>query len=368
MGVEDSFFDLGGHSLIAVRLFATVKREFAVDFPISVLFEAPTIADCAALIAVRRGEGATPALDAGAPASGGAAPKAAATPRFRYLVPLNGSKASAAPLFVVAGMFGNVLNLRHLALPFTESRPVIGIQARGLLGDDAPHEEVAEAASDYLAEIRAMQPQGPYLLAGYSGGGITAYEMARQLRAEGEEVAVLALLDTPLPVRPGLSRRDKALIKLAELRRKGPGYLLEWAANRWAWERSRRAGAPPEAEPSSEVAFNSRAIQSAFLRAVGRYETPVYGGPVTLFRPPLDRHWAVSGGRYVSAEREYVFEDNDWRQYAPKLQVVEVPGDHESMVLAPNVTVLAQELAEVIAEALANRPGVAADDLATAAE
>ena len=360
VGVEDSFFDLGGHSLIAVRLFAAVKREFKVEFPISVLFEAPTIADCAALIAARRGD----------QPSDGAAPDTTqlAARQFSYLVPLNQCKTDAAPLFVVAGMCGNVLNLRHLALPFSDERPVVGIQARGLIGDDAPHEDVAAAAADYIDEVRAMQPEGPYLLAGYSGGGITAYEMAQQLRAAGEEVAVLALLDTPLPVRPSLSRKDKALIKLAELRDKGPGYLVEWARNRWEWERSRRAPQVASGEDTAAgVAFNSLRIQSAFLRAVGSYETQRWDGPMTLFRPPLDRHWKVSDGYWVSTEREYVFEDNDWRQYAPNLQVIEVPGDHVSMVLAPSVTVLAQELREVIATALAE--GTPADiPQATAAE
>jgi thioesterase domain-containing protein/acyl carrier protein len=338
VGVEDSFFDLGGHSLIAVRLFAGIKREFKVEFPISVLFEAPTIAKCAALIAAETGdvtEGAEPAAPA---------------PKFDYLVPLNQSSESrAAPLFVIAGMFGNVLNLRHLALPFSAERRVIGVQARGLIGDTAPHTDVAEAAADYLAEIRRLQPQGPYLLSGYSGGGITAYEMARQLKEAGQTVAVLAMLDTPLPVRPVLTRRDKALIKLAELRRKGPRYVLEWARNRLAWERARRAAAPQDAAGGE---FNNHKIEQAFRTAVGAYETPTWDGPMTLFRPPLDLHWQVSGGRWVSAEREYVYPDNDWHRYAPALQVIEVPGDHVSMVLAPNVTVLAQELREVIAAAL----------------
>ena len=364
VGVEDSFFDLGGHSLIAVRLFAAVKREFKVEFPISVLFEAPTIAKCAALIAAERGDLAQTEV----------ADTAAATPqqRFDHLVPLNQSPQDATPLFVVAGMFGNVLNLRHLALPFSGERAVYGVQARGLIGDAAPHEEVQAAAADYMAEIRALQPQGPYLLAGYSGGGITAYEMAQQLQAAGQEVAVLAMLDTPLPVRPTLSKIDKAHIKLAELRRKGPAYLLEWARNRWAWERARRRG-PQEAGGDGDggASFNSLRIQAAFLRAMERYETPQWDGPMTLFRPPLDRHWAVSAGQYVTAEKEYVYEDNQWRQYAPRLQVIEVPGDHVSMVLAPNVTVLAQELAEVIAAALpidASHDQPADQPQATAAE
>jgi acyl transferase domain-containing protein/thioesterase domain-containing protein/acyl carrier protein len=346
VGIEDSFFDLGGHSLIAVRLFASVKREFQVEFPISVLFEAPTIEKCAALIVAQTGAG-TDMADAGD------GPPAPAVQKFDYLVPLNQSEQKdAAPLFVVAGMFGNVLNLRHLALPFSKERRVIGVQARGLIGDMAPHNSVAEAAQDYLAEIRSIQPQGPYLLAGYSGGGITAYEMAQMLRDGGEEVAVLAMLDTPLPVRPALERADKALIKIAELRAKGPQYLLEWARNRWAWEKTRRAQGGDVAPDNSGLEFNNIKIQQAFLAAVGAYDTPVWDGPLTLFRPPLDPRWHVTKGRVVSGEREYVFEDNDWRRYAPQIEVIEVPGDHVSMVLAPNVTVLAQELREVITAAL----------------
>ena len=342
MGVEDSFFDLGGHSLIAVRLFAAVKRDFKVEFPISILFEAPTIAKCAALIQAETGETGE---------SGGMA-EAAPMQKFDYLVPLNQSdQTAAAPLFIVAGMFGNVLNLRHLALPFSKERAVYGVQARGLIGDMDPHRTVQDAARDYLVEIRTRQPNGPYLLSGYSGGGITAYEMAQQLRDAGEEVAVLALLDTPLPVRPSLSKPDKALIKIAELRGKGVAYIGEWARNRIAWEKEKRAGAMDGGgAPGAE--FNNIKIQNAFLQAVGAYQTPSWAGPLSLFRPALDFHWKVTGGNWVSSEKEYVFEDNDWRKYAPHIQVIEVPGDHEAMVLAPNVTTLAQELREVIAAAL----------------
>ncbi|SFE45209.1 Acyl transferase domain-containing protein [Sulfitobacter brevis] len=352
VGVEDSFFDLGGHSLIAVRLFANVKREFKVEFPISVLFEAPTIAKCAAMIAAKTGDtGEDGEAD-------GTASQQEPQRRFEFLVPLNQTPpAHAAPVFVVAGMFGNVLNLRHLALPFSAERCVYGVQARGLISDTAPHATVAEAAADYLAEIRLVQPEGPYLLAGYSGGGITAYEMAQQLRAAGQEVASLVLLDTPLPVRPSLSRRDKALIKIAEIRTKGPGYLMEWARNRWDWEMQKRAAGRGDVLAPAGSEFNNVKIQQAFLGAVAAYETHDWDGPITLFRPPLDQYWPVSQGQWVSSEREYVFEDNDWRRYAANLNVIEVPGDHVTMVLAPNVITLAQELREVIAAALSSQEG-----------
>ncbi|MGJ8544831.1 MAG: type I polyketide synthase [Sulfitobacter sp.] len=356
VGVEDSFFDLGGHSLIAVRLFAGIKRAWGVDFPISVLFEAPTIEKLAAMIAQQSGVAAG-ALE-GAPEV-----PAEAGPRFTHLVPLNQHSGDAPPLFVVAGMFGNVLNLRHLAMQFADERRVYGLQARGLIGEDAPHETVQSAAADYIAELRQVQPEGPYLLSGFSGGGITAYEMAQQLRAMGQEVAVLALLDTPLPVRPSLSKPDKALIKLAELRRKGPGFLVDWAKARWDWER--RGKYLQGAAQNGPAAFNNRKIEQAFLQAVGQYETQVWEGPLTLLRPKLDLHWKVTGGRYVSAEREYVLADNDWTRYAPQIEVIEVPGDHDSMVLLPNVVVMAGHLRRVIAQA---RGADAPAQLATAAE
>ncbi len=346
VGVLDSFFDLGGHSLIAVRLFAMVKKAYRVDFPISILFEAPTIAACAALISAQIGDVAD------APA----APQR----RFTHLVPMHqGEGGTKQPFFLVAGMFGNVLNLRHLAQLLGGDRPFYGLQARGLYGDAAPHTTIPEAAADYIAEMRQVQPKGPYQLGGFSGGGLAAWDIARQLEAAGEVVSVLVLLDTPLPMRPLLSKADKALIKLAELRRKGPRYLLEWAKARREWAQRDHA-----AEQAGEAAFHNAAIEAAFRAALPGYQMTRRQGPTVLFRPALDRHWKVTGGRWVSKAREYVFADNDLTQFAPAMEVIEVPGDHDSMVLEPNVRVLAARLRKII-EAPA-RPMPA--PLATAAE
>jgi thioesterase domain-containing protein len=247
---------------------------------------------------------------------------------------------------LVAGMFGNVLNLRHLAMLLGRDRPFYGLQARGLSGEAEPHARLDDAARDYIAELRQVQPHGPYLLGGFSGGGLTALEMAHQLREAGEEVALLTLLDTPLPLRQTLSRQDKSLIKLAEFRRKGPGYLREWMQSRREWaEMQRWTSTAPEATPHNQK------IEAAFRDALPHLKLRRYEGRVALFRPPLDRHWQVSGGRWVSQAREYVSPDNDWGPWMPQLSVHEVPGDHDSMVLEPNVRIMAATLNALIAEA-----------------
>ena len=340
VGVQDSFFDLGGHSLIAVRLFARVKKTWAVDFPISVLFEAPTVEKVAAMVA--EVAGITESGDAPAPS--------APTRRYEFLVPMHeGEGGPKTPFFLVAGMFGNVLNLRHLAQLLGTDRRFYGVQARGLLGGAEPHTRLEDAARDYLAEIRQVQPHGPYLIGGFSGGGLTALEMAHQLRAAGEDVALLTLLDTPLPLRPELSRADKAAIKLHEFRRKGFGYVGEWMQARRDWK-AQLARMADEAEAEADSGFHNRAIEAAFRDALPHVTLRGYDAPVALFRPPLDKHWRVTGGRWVSSAKEYVHDDNDWSPWMPRLSVHEVPGDHDSMVLEPNVRVMASRLKTLISE------------------
>ena len=348
VGVEDSFFDLGGHSLIAVRLFGMIRKAYRVDFPISILFEAPTIRACARLIEARIGP-----QEAGESAPA----KTESARRFTHLVPMHrGEGGPKTPFFLVAGMFGNVLNLRHLAHLLGDDRPFFGLQARGLYGDDTPHDDLTGAARDMIAEIRQVQPNGPYLLGGFSGGGITAYEMAQQLEAMGETVALVILLDTPLPQRRPLSRRDRAVIQWQEFKSNGPLYPVKWAARRVAWEIAKRR--PQDQMETSEHQFHDHAIEAAFYRAIAKYRVRPWDGRLHLFRPPQSGKWQVSNGQWVSSERAYVLPDNDWSGFAPNLSVTEVPGTHDSMVLEPNVRVLAARMRRAIeaAEGAQNAP------------
>ncbi|WP_323767611.1 type I polyketide synthase [Antarctobacter sp.] len=344
VGADDSFFDLGGHSLIAVRLFAMVKKAFRVDFPISVLFEAPTIRTCASLIEAQIG-----------PVNAEPGAKPVPERRFTHLVPMHdGDGGARRPFFLIAGMFGNVLNLRHLAHMLGADRPFYGLQARGLYGGEAPHDSIEEAARDYIVEMRQVQPHGPYMLGGFSGGGITAYEVARQLEVMGEEVSLVVMLDTPLPQRRALSRRDRLIIQWHQAREKGPLYPFIWLKNRIKWEIAKRRQIDAT---GPELGFHNAEIEAAFYRAIAGYTVRPWDGRVVLCRPPLVGKWTVSNGAMVNSERTYVTHDNDWGRMVPGVEVHEVPGDHDSMVLEPNVRVLAALMREAIEGAEAASSG-----------
>tara|TARA_R110002096_G_scaffold111004_8_gene242379 strand:- start:560 stop:1402 length:843 start_codon:yes stop_codon:yes gene_type:complete len=266
-----------------------------------------------------------------------------------------GKDASGTAFFLVAGMFGNVLNLRHLAQLVGTDRPFYGLQARGLFGDMEPHANFEETASDYLKEIRAVQPHGPYLLGGFSGGGITAYEMARQLMEAGEEVAMLVLLDTPLPTKGVVGGGDRLKIQMQRLRRQGPVYLARWLKNRVQWEVGRlrdRFGEQPEAE--EPAAFHSEAIEAAFRSALGLYQLQPLPVRTWLFRPALDTQYDLGGGRFADADRELVLPDNGWTPFVKELTVLETPGDHDGMVLEPNVRSLANVMRQAIDSVVAD--------------
>ena len=159
-----------------------------------------------------------------------------------------------------------------------------------------------------------------------------------------------------------LNRADRMAIQMQELKAGGVSYPVKWLARRVAWEFERRRKIDVEVSENAEVSFHNSAIEQAFLGAVAQYELKPWDGPLALFRPPLVGKWQVSNGAWVNSERAYVTHDNDWTPKAPLIEVVEVPGDHDSMVLEPNVRVLAARMKRAIEDA--ENPGLRAGRVA----
>lgn len=175
LGIRDDFFELGVSSIVAAQLFVQIERELGCKLPLGAVFQAPTIEALAALL-----EG--PAGDR----------------RWTSLVPIQ-PKGSKPPIFCVHGGAGTILHFKPLARCAGPDQPFYGLQSRGLYGGARPLKTVEEMSAHYLAELKTVQPSGPYHLAGYCFGAIVAFDMAQVLRRNGEDVRLLAMFNGPSP-------------------------------------------------------------------------------------------------------------------------------------------------------------------------
>ncbi|MDZ8224986.1 amino acid adenylation domain-containing protein [Nostoc sp. ChiVER01] len=189
VGIHDNFFDLGGNSLLAIRLLDQINKQFERDLPLSSLFLNQTIESLGIALCSK-----TDSL------------------RWSPLVTIQ-PNGSNPPFFCVHPIFGVVFPYYELAHQLGENQPLYGLQPIGIDGK-TPLTCIEDMATHYIEALRSVQPKGPYFIGGWSFGGWVAFEMAQQLENSGEEVALLAVLDTVAPIKsniPSLSNTLKFL-------------------------------------------------------------------------------------------------------------------------------------------------------------
>ncbi len=309
IGVKQSFFDLGGYSLLAVRLMHRIEKELGRRLPIAALLQAPTIETLARILQ-----------------------QSDSSAGWSSLVPIQ-PRGTKTPLFCVHGIGGAVMTYRELGQCLPPGQPLYALQAQGLDGKRPVLRRVEEMAAHYIREIRTVQPSGPYALGGLSFGGMVALEMAHQLKQQGEKVSLLVLLDTF----PGREQtRTELLAKLARMpRRERAQYVARRLYRIWTsfGRRLYRFFMPAAI----------KAVQQGCQEASHIYVPPVYDGKMTLFRP---------------TERSLRSVDDEtagWGAWARGgVQIIDISGGHISMMRQPNVRILAQHLKECLARAFPN--------------
>ena len=322
---DDDFFLIGGHSLLAIRLIGRLRERFAVDVPVQRLFETPTIRGLAEFISSR--------LPVPSPQTS------------RAVVMIQRGDESREPLFLVPGGWGGeeeFLVYGQLARHLDPTLPIYGLKMRDSAEQALPEKTVEEFAAIFIDEICAVQPQGPYLLAGECVGGIVAYEMAGRLRQAGKEVALLLLLDAEWPNRASLdefvaSEKKRMRNQMWDARVRQPAQR-HWEKLRalpmrekWSylWERARRRPTPPTDDPAAV----ERDLLTEYPRRLMAHQPTPHTAKVTL----------------VIAEQAHSVHGNiGWDIHHPgELEVHVVPGDHISYI-RQNAAAAAAKLREII--------------------
>jgi thioesterase domain-containing protein len=255
------------------------------------------------------------------------------------VVPLSEQGGKRPPLFCVGGKGGNVMNLRHLARLLGSDQPVFGLQARGVDGRLAPHRTLAGMVDEYFADLRKQAPHGPYFLAGFSGGGAIIVELARKLVAHGEVVAPLVFLDAWNPKTPERTLLEKARAHTGLLRELGPRYV-PIALKRPLLDRTRKLltdRVPEIAQRIWEPPPDGGIVEDAWEAATAQYVPRPFAGSAVLFRVRANRD---QGELDVTDD-----EHNGWGNVVRGgIEVIDVPGDHNSLLEEPHVRTLAQSL------------------------
>jgi thioesterase domain-containing protein len=302
IGLHGDFFDMGGHSLVAAQLFDRIEKVFGKRLPLATLFEAST----------------PHALASRLRSDGWSAPWAS-------LVAMQ-TTGAAPPLFCIHSYEGHILHYRDLANRLAPDQQVYGLQSIGLNGETPPIERVQDMAARYLAEMRTVQPTGPYALAAICFGVAVALEIAQRLVMEGEEVARLFILDSgfhhllPAPPRP-----DGSVLSLI-------GGRVHARARGLATRATRLVASVRETEHER----HARLVREANERAWRAYLPQRYPGTITLIR---------SAG-YASRQDWHV---EMWSGLGTALETYIVPGDHRDLIKDPNAEHLANRIRACLA-------------------
>ncbi len=310
VGIDDDFFDVGGHSLLALKLIARIKKAFDRDVQLATLFERPTAAALARLVNSPEGEAMS----------------------WHHLVDVNRTSPDLPTIFCVHGAGGNVMNMRAMGVELEGSWNLVGIQAAGVDGVADVHTTIDEYCDAYLAEVTRRQPKGPYVLAGYSAGGVIAHEMAYRLEASGADVLAVLLLDT---THPSLIRsRAPTMRRLVRLGSGGVATLR----SRWNERAVRRrrmklySSATSDASPESmPIKLREVHLRESLIAAVHGHVTAPFSGRVLLFTAEhidwaYERHGPTRG----------------WASTPAGLTVQVVPGRHADLLLGANASRLVE--------------------------
>ncbi len=304
VGTEDNFFELGGDSSLALKLFTEIAQSLGREMPPVTIYQAPTIAALAALL------------------------EQPVTPKFPGLVLLkDGTKEPA--VFIAHGLGGSVIDFYQPVKYMQTGHAIYGMQAKGIDGVEDPLDLIEDMAQFYLDEIRQMQPHGPYMLIGYSLGGLVTLEMAQRLRAKGEKVALLAMLDAYPHIRY-LSRVQRWRLIARQMKQRVFTFVRLPVREKIAYvlrpfERGLHIfgylSGSTSYLPQLGVSFNptiQRVRDRAYL-ALTRYRPRFYNGKIKFVRAAIITNFPASP---TAA----------WRNLIDQLEVETVLGDHLGII------------------------------------